>query len=200
MGWCRLQDLAASDAVRVHSKQGAIVRPLAALLQYITQQPLRGCSIARMGRLSTGLVKWGARRGTRRDRRDRDPVGRARAGRRGRAPVDGIPLFHTAREAAHVRSFVGPFTEAWPKSIRQRLNFACLVAGYHRLRKLLVQSLNWMRCRCVTAAPDGRRLPNRRRSFAASRVRTAAGRPWIRARPEGRSPGSAGTTGRCRHS
>ena len=26
MGWCRLQDLVASDAVRVHSKQGAIVR------------------------------------------------------------------------------------------------------------------------------------------------------------------------------
>ena len=29
---------------------------LAALLQFLRQQPLRGCSIARMGRLSTGLV------------------------------------------------------------------------------------------------------------------------------------------------
>jgi len=78
---------------------------LAALLQCSRQQPLRGCSIDRIGRLSTDC-QWGARRGTCRDRSDRRRVGRTRAGRRGRAPISGIPLLHSAGEAGHVRSFL----------------------------------------------------------------------------------------------
>ena len=117
---------------------------LATLLQCIRQQPLRGCSIARIGRLSTGLSQWGARRGTRRDHSDRDSVGRARAGRRRRAPIDGIPLFHTAREAEHVHSFVRPIHRGWPASFAG-FSFSCLVTCCHRLGKLLVQRLKWMR-------------------------------------------------------
>ena len=147
-----------------------------------------------------GTSQWGARRGTRRDRSDRDPVGRARSGHRGRAPVDGIPLFSTAREATHVRSFLGPIQRGLASIVRPRL-FSCSSPA----------TIDWVSCsfsvstgcgvaRCATGARDGRRLPNRRRSFAAWRVRTAADRPWIRARPEGPSLGSVGTTERSQRS
>ena len=99
MGWCRLPDWGASDAVRVHSKQGAIRRhsgcPLAVPYAGASDRLLDSSHGAFYRR---DFVNEGARRGTRRDSSGRHSVGRARAGRRGRAPVDGVSLLHEASD------------------------------------------------------------------------------------------------------